>query len=184
MPSMTLRRIGYGAGRTDLPEQANVLRLVLGSVTEADEDEVCMVETNLDDTSGELIGHACSRLWQAGALDVFTTAIQMKKNRPAVLLSILCRAADLTVLERIVFAETGSLGIRRWLAHRHTLSRQSCAVQTAWGEVTGKSAVLADGTTSFAPEYESCRQLAAASGQPLRDIYRAAQQAFGQSADC
>ncbi|NLX54466.1 MAG: nickel pincer cofactor biosynthesis protein LarC [Planctomycetaceae bacterium] len=192
LPSMQIETIGYGAGTRDLDDQPNLLRLLIGQSLDAahqgdrawQEDPVWVLETNLDDVPGEWIAYCTQRLQDAGALDVYLTPIQMKKNRPAVLLSILCRAADLTVLERIVFAETGSLGIRRWLAHRHTLSRQSCAVQTAWGEVTGKSAVLADGTTSFAPEYESCRQLAAASGQPLRDIYRAAQQAFGQSADC
>lgn len=178
MPSMTLRRIGYGAGRTDLPEQANVLRLVLGSVTEADEDEVCMVETNLDDTSGELIGHACSRLWQAGALDVFTTAIQMKKNRPGVTLSVLCRTADAPAIEATLFRETSTLGVRRWPVVRQVLARKAHRVTTPWGDVEGKVAFPQDGPPRFAPEYEACRVMAAEHHVPLPEVYDAARRAF------
>jgi hypothetical protein len=189
VPSMRIDTIGYGAGTRDLSEQPNVLRLLVGQSDESSgdvawqEDSVWILETNLDDVPGEWIAHCAQCLQDAGALDVYLTPIQMKKNRPAVILGVLCRAADITALERIIFAETGSLGIRRWLARRHTLPRRPCDVETAWGRVAGKLATLADGTASFAPEYESCRQLAAATGRPLRDIYRAAQQAFALAAD-
>jgi len=189
VPSMRIDTIGYGAGTRDLNEQPNVLRLLVGQSDESSgdvawqEDSVWILETNLDDVPGEWIAHCAQCLQDAGALDVYLTPIQMKKNRPAVILGVLCRAADITALERIIFAETGSLGIRRWLARRHTLPRRPCDVETAWGRVAGKLATLADGTASFAPEYESCRQLAAATGRPLRDIYRAAQQAFALAAD-
>jgi pyridinium-3,5-bisthiocarboxylic acid mononucleotide nickel chelatase len=189
LPSMRIDTIGYGAGTRDLDEQPNVLRLLVGHSDESSgdaawqEDAVWILETNLDDVPGEWIAHCAQCLQDAGALDVYLTPIQMKKNRPAVILGVLCRAADITALERIIFAETGSLGIRRWLSYRHTLPRRPCDVETAWGRVAGKLATLGDGTLSFAPEYESCRQLAAATGRPLRDIYRAAHQAFALAPD-
>ena len=115
------------------------------------------------------------------ALDVYTTPIHMKKNRPAVILSVLCRAVDITKLEQIVFSETGSLGIRRWPAQRHILPRRVLTVTTPWGSVEGKLAELGGGHRWFSPEFESCRRLAAECDQPLRSIYRAAQQAFERS---
>ncbi len=106
------RAIGYGAGQRDLPQQANILRLLVGETTDAPEtrDTIWVLETNLDDISGEVIGHCIAQLWDAGALDVYTTAIQMKKNRPGVKLSILCRAEKVAAMEAIVFRETGTLG--------------------------------------------------------------------------
>ena len=97
-----------------------------------------MLETNLDDVSGEVIGHCIAQLWDAGALDVYTTAIQMKKNRPGVKLSILCGAEKVAAMETIVFRETGTLGIRRWPTARHVLPREIRQVATAWGPVEGK----------------------------------------------
>ncbi len=180
VPSMTVRRIGYGAGQMDLPEQANVLRLILGEVADvaAEEDAVCLVETNLDDTSGEVIGYACSRLWQAGALDVFTTAIQMKKNRPGITLSVLCRAADAPAMEDVLFRETTTLGVRRWPVARQVLARKTHRVATPWGEVEGKVGFPVDGPPRFSPEFESCRRVAAEHDRPLREVYDAAQKAF------
>jgi uncharacterized protein (DUF111 family) len=141
-------------------------------------DQVCLLETNLDDLSSELIGYCLSRLWEAGALDVYTTAIQMKKGRPGVLLSVLCRPEDAPTMEEIIFAETSTLGIRRSLADRHILPRQSCTVQTLFGPVEGKIALLVDGTKRFSPEYESCRAIAAEQKLPLRVVYEAAMRAF------
>ncbi len=178
MPSMTVRQVGYGAGQTDLPEQANVLRLILGEIADAGEEEVCLVETNLDDTSGELIGYAGSRLWQAGALDVFTTAIQMKKNRPGVTLSVLCRTSDVPAIEAVLFHETTTLGIRRWPVARQILARKPLRVATPWGEVEGKVGLPPDGPPRFSPEFESCRHVAIEHGVPLRDVYDAAHKAF------
>ena len=114
LPAMTIERIGYGAGSRDLEEQANLLRLLVGeAISTIPTDHVTVLETNLDDTSGELVGHAITQLWAAGALDVFTSAIAMKKNRPGVLLSVICRAADADRLETILFRETTTLGVRR-----------------------------------------------------------------------
>jgi hypothetical protein len=188
VPAMRICTIGYGAGMRDLDEQPNLLRLLVGESDEVfgdsvwQEDQVWVLETNLDDVPGEWIAYCAQCLLEAGALDVYATPIQMKKNRPGVVLGVLCQAVDIARLERIVFSETGSLGIRRWPAQRHTLQRRAHEVATPWGNVAGKLARLADGTASFAPEYESCRQVAVTAGRPLREVYRAAQQAFDLSA--
>jgi len=179
-PTMTPRRIGCGAGGRDLAEQPNLLRLVVGDAEELDEapEHVWIVETNLDDATGQMIGYCTERLWVAGALDVFSTAIQMKKNRPGVKLSILCRAETLPAVEAILFEETTALGVRRWPAGRRVLGRQAHRVETPWGPVEGKVAWLADGVARFAPEYESCRQIAAARSVAFRTVYESAQKAF------
>jgi len=178
IPAMTIERIGCGAGQRDLPSQPNLLRLLVGQSAESPDDEqVWVLETNLDDLSGEVIGYCETRLWEAGALDVWTTAIQMKKNRPGVTLSVLCRAADVEPLEAILFSETTTLGVRRWPVLRHVLRRQPHQVQTAWGAVQGKVGWL-DGTPRFSPEFEACRRIAQQQGVPLQTVYQAAQQAF------
>lgn len=182
MPAMRIQRIGCGAGQKDLEHQANILRLLVGESVEAagdgQRDQVWVLETNLDNLSGEVIGYCISRLWDAGALDVTTTAIQMKKNRPGVTLTVLCRAEDVDAMETILFRETTTLGVRRWAADRRILARQPHSVETRFGTVEGKVGWLGDGTARFAPEFESCQGVAAARGVPLRDVYEAAQQAF------
>ena len=117
-----------------------------------------------------------------GALDVYTAAIQMKKNRPGVKLSILCRGETIPAMETIVFRETGTLGIRRWSTARHVLPREIRQVITAWGPVDGKIGRLDDGSVEFAPEYDSCRRIALEQKLPLREVYAAAQQAFARQA--
>ncbi|NQT11345.1 MAG: nickel pincer cofactor biosynthesis protein LarC [Planctomycetes bacterium] len=179
LPSMVVERIGYGAGQRDLEEQANLLRLFVGEVAEAGgDDEVWVVETNLDDISGELIGYCTTRLWEAGALDVYTTGIQMKKNRPGVKLSVLCRASTTDAIETILFEETTTLGVRRWPVSRSVLVRRAHRVETPWGPIEGKLGWLAEGAPRFAPEFESCRRVAGEHGVPLRTVYEAAQKAF------
>jgi pyridinium-3,5-bisthiocarboxylic acid mononucleotide nickel chelatase len=181
MPAMKIERIGYGAGQKDFAERANILRLLVGEVIEEaaeNADLVCVIETNLDDTNGEMVGYCISRLWEAGALDVYTTAIQMKKNRPAVKLSILCHPGDAPVMEDILFSETGTLGVRRWTAARQVLRRQPHSVVTPWGAVEGKIAWLRNGLPRFSPEYEACRRVAAAHQVALQEVYDVARKAF------
>jgi pyridinium-3,5-bisthiocarboxylic acid mononucleotide nickel chelatase len=182
MPPMTIEKIGCGAGYNDWAERANILRIIVGDQVKADAqyetDQVSQLETNLDDLSGELIGYCIERLWDAGALDVYTTAISMKKNRPGVLLSVLCRPADASCLEEIIFQETSTLGIRRITLDRHVLPRKSHTVETIWGPVEGKTVELGNGVFRFTPEYESCRRIALEHNLPLRDVYEAAQKAF------
>jgi uncharacterized protein (TIGR00299 family) protein len=186
VPSMTVQRIGCGAGQRELEQQPNLLRLLVGTAAEAGDppgaDGVWVLETNLDDTTGELIGYCISRLWEAGALDVYTTAIQMKKNRPGVKLTVLCEADRVEAAQQILFAETTTLGVRRWPASRQVLARRAHVVETAWGPVEGKVGWLAGGPPRFAPEYEACRRIASQRGVPLREVYEAAQKAFAPAA--
>ncbi len=179
VPGMKIERIGYGAGQKDLAEQANLLRLIVGDATGAmTADCVWVVETNLDDTPGELVGYCTTRLWEAGALDVYTTAVQMKKNRPGVVVTVLCQAPQIEKLERILFRETGTLGVRRWPVSRHKMERSPHEVQTPWGPVAGKLGWIAGQEPSFSPEYDSCSQVATRHGLPLKVVYEAAQKAF------
>ena len=180
LPAMTIQTIGLGAGDRDMKEQPNILRLIVGEATSGNvSDQIWVLETNLDDISGEIIGHTTARLFEAGALDVYTTSIQMKKNRPGVLLSVLCPADLVAKLEKIIFKETSTLGIRRWQAARHKLERRPHTIETPLGAIEGKLAVLPDGGVSFSPEFEACRRIATEKNVPLKDVYEAAMRAFG-----
>lgn len=185
LPSMTVYRTGVGAGRRDLDEQANVLRILVGEMDEAEENNeddigqpVWVLETNLDDISGEAIGYCVARLWEADVLDVYTTAIQMKKNRPGVKVSVLCEESRIEAVESILFRETTTLGVRRWPVDRNVLRRRQHEVQTKWGPIDGKLGFLDDGTVRFAPEFESCRRVAEQQGVPLQTVFEAARRAF------
>lgn len=185
LPAMRVESIGYGAGTRDLDDRPNLLRLLIGSLdtvtselATCDEDVVWVLETNLDDVPGEWIGYCTQRLLELDVLDVYSVPVQMKKNRPGVILTVLCREEHVSAVERLLFAETGTLGIRRSPAQRHILRRRPHQVHTDWGPVDGKLALLGEGRFSFTPEFESCRQLANAIGRPLRDVYEAARRAF------
>ncbi|RMF96519.1 MAG: nickel pincer cofactor biosynthesis protein LarC [Planctomycetota bacterium] len=182
LPAMTIERIGYGAGERDIESQPNVLRCFWGTVSDDAlrpvTDRIWIVETNLDDASGEMIGYCAAKLWEVGALDVYTVGIQMKKNRPAVTLTVLCREEDLARVETTIFRETTTLGVRRMPVERHTLPRRAFEVETPWGTVSGKVARLPDGTLRFAPEFESCRAVAESAGVSLGQVYEQARSAF------
>ena len=178
IPAMTVEQIGYGAGTKDFPDRANVLRLIAGTATiPAESDQVWVLETNLDDVPGEVIGYTKQKLLAAGALDVFSTSIQMKKDRPGVLVSVICRVPDREKLEAILFTETATFGIRRHLVERSKRTREECEVDTPWGKVQGKLGWHA-GDRVFTPEFDSCSAMAARTAVPLRDVYRAAEAAF------
>jgi uncharacterized protein (TIGR00299 family) protein len=183
-PVMTVERIGHGAGRKDFIEQPNLLRLFVGqaaSLSSAESDQVWVLETNLDDVPGEVIGYCFEQLFNAGALDVFSVPIQMKKNRPGVLLSIIAPESAVPALETILFRETGTFGIRRHRAERSKLQREKVTVETPWGPVTGKRGWRNDGLAVFSPEFEDCARLARKTGVALGDVYRAAQEAHYQT---
>jgi uncharacterized protein (TIGR00299 family) protein len=176
LPAMTLLGAGYGAGSHDLPIP-NVVRVMIGEKAlpgHPEGDVVALLETNIDDLNPEIYDYVMSRLFAAGALDVFLTPIQMKKNRPATLLRVICRPQDSTRLTGILFAETSTLGVREQLVTRSCLPRSSQQVNTPYGPVRIKVAHLPTGETRAAPEYEDCRRLAEAHGVPLQEVYRAA----------
>ena len=182
LPEMSIERIGYGSGTMDFPNRANLLRLFIGeAITSPDRDVVSLLETNLDDVSGEVIGHTKQLLLKAGALDVYSTPIQMKKDRPGTILSVITRPSDTDKLEEILFSETGTLGIRRSMLERSTQSRQPHSVETVYGPVEGKLAWQSGGRASFSPEYESCAEQANQQGVSLREVYRAATSAYDAS---
>ena len=145
-------------------------------------DTVTRLETNLDDCLPEILGAAMEALLAAGALDVWFTPIQMKKHRPAVMLSVLCEEATADVLADLIFRETTAFGLRRETITRLKLQRRFETVATEFGEVTVKIGLKGDAVVQVAPEFESCRTVAARSGQPLRVIYDAARQAHAAGA--
>lgn len=193
VPSMTVDRIGYGAGQKDFP-QANILRLLVGEVASAtvsssqsastnfpQAESIMLLETNLDNATGETIGHAVDALWDAGALDVALVQIQMKKGRPGILLSVQSRPIDAAKLETVLFRETPTLGVRRTTVLRTVLARESLVVETDYGAIAGKAATLPDGSRRFTPEYEACHCIARERGVPLADVIAEAQAAWQRS---
>ena len=180
LPALTIESIGLGAGTRELPEQANIVRLFVGTVElPAASDRVWVLETNLDDLPGEVVGYTMTRLMEAGALDAFVTPIQMKKNRPGVMVSVLCDEAKIPALEDLLFRETATLGIRRYPVSRHKLKRQAIEVETPFGPVRGKLGWLGERPPTFSPEYDDCARIAAEQGIPLREVYDAAHAAYG-----
>ncbi len=181
IPAMTLTTVGYGAGGRDLPIP-NVLRLLLGekktTVTNAAVETLTILETNIDDLNPEFYDYVMVRLFAGGALDVFLSPLQMKKNRPATLLSVLCRPNQADTMRGILFSETSTLGIREQQVTRYSLARSTQTVETSYGSVRVKIAHWGEGLTKVAPEYEDCRRLAEKNEVSLREVFRAAEQAI------
>lgn len=179
LPDMAIERIGIGAGTRDLDEQANVLRMLVGTTESVlQKDQVVLLETNIDDASPEKVGFCIQQLWEKGALDVYTTPIQMKKNRPGTMISVLCQPETAGDIKEVLFCETGTLGIRHQTIDRTCLPRETHRVETAFGQIDGKLVTLPNGRQRFVPEYESCAAVAKATGKCLDDVYNAACRAF------
>jgi len=179
IPPMTLSGVGYGAGSRDLPIP-NVLRVLLGegaSPGMGKVESLVMLETNIDDMNPEFYEHVMGHLFDAGALDVYFSPVQMKKNRPATVLHVLCRPEKASALKRILFTETTTLGVREQTVTRHALPRGHHHVDTPYGSVHVKVAHLDEGQVKVSPEYEDCRALAEEHDVPLRKVYQAAQRA-------
>ncbi len=177
LPSVRVLSQGFGAGDKDFPQQANVLRVLIGERTDAAESiSVTVLEANIDDSSPQILGYAMERLFEAGALDVTLTPVFMKKSRPGTLMSVIGPPELTETLTGILFAETTTLGIRTHTAERRVLHRNVTDVNTAHGKVRVKHT----DTGSFAPEYEDCRAIAAAHGIPLRGVIAEANEAFRQ----
>jgi hypothetical protein len=193
MPLMRVGATGYGAGTREYKNFPNVLRVLVGEAegeaaarpgegTEADE-ELLMLETNVDDVSPQVLGHLLELALARGALDCYFTPVQMKKNRPGVLVSILCRASEREVLTGLLFEETPTLGVRTHAVRRRALEREAVTVETEFGTIAVKVARRAGRVLGATPEFEECRAAALAHGVPLRDVQEAARAAFRRGED-
>ena len=182
-PQMTVDKIGYGAGTREFAGHANVLRLTVGEVATEFTDKstaemITVLEANLDDLNPQVFGYVMDRLLEEGALDVFGVPVQMKKNRPGMLLTVLCHPKDASKLEQIIFAETTTLGVRQRHENRQTLARKWISVTTQWGDVRLKVASMNGTVTNYAPEYEDCRRIAAEHKVPLKNVMQEAMRKY------
>lgn len=187
-PMMRIEKSGYGAGTRDFAGNPNVVRLTIGeAATSLDSntarDTISVLEANLDDLNPQVFGYVMDRLLDEGALDVFGMPVQMKKNRPGTLLTVLCKPEDAGKLTHIVFAETTTLGVRRREEQRQTLARRWVSVTTSWGDVRMKIASMNGTVTNFAPEYEDCRRIAAEKHIPLKTVMQEATQRYLQGSE-
>jgi hypothetical protein len=173
-PAMSVSGIGYGAGTADLEGQPNVLRLMVGEAAEkvlpGFDEEIAVIEANLDDMNPQIYGYFLEKALAAGALDVYTTPVQMKKNRPGTLLSVLCKPQDTNTLMSLIFAETTTFGARTYRAQRITLPREHVSVATSYGDVRIKVSRVNGRILHVAPEYDDCRKLAVEKNVPLQQV--------------
>jgi uncharacterized protein (DUF111 family) len=184
MHGLVAEKIGFGLGTRTNKTRPNVLRAVLGTSNiqhptsnvqshDWETDTIAVLETNLDDISAEILGNFVERALAAGALDVFHTPIQMKKNRPGVLLTILCAQSDADKFSEMMLRETSAFGVRRHSAERRKLRREFNTVKTPFGEVTVKIGKLDGKVIQAAPEFESCRKVAEAAKVSVKEVYEA-----------
>ncbi|MBV9926886.1 MAG: nickel pincer cofactor biosynthesis protein LarC [Acidobacteria bacterium] len=188
MPRMSIGATGYGAGGREYKNFPNVLRVLIGESDKAGEtppgvsaqvdEELLMVETNVDDVSPQVLGYLLEKALEGGALDCFHTPVQMKKSRPGVLVSILCRPSDAGAMRELLFAETPTLGVRTYAVTRRALEREAVTVETEFGTIAVKVARREGRAVGATPEYEDCRAAARAHNVPLRVVQEAARAAF------
>jgi hypothetical protein len=181
-PAMSVSAIGYGAGTADLEGQPNVVRIMIGdasakSITGFDE-EIAVIEANLDDMNPQIYGYFLEKALATGALDVYTTPVQMKKNRPGTLLTLLCKPQDTSALTTLIFAETTTLGVRTYTAQRRVLPREVVTVHTQFGDVRMKVAHLNGRIRHAAPEFDDCKKLAEEKNVPLQQVMGEARRNF------
>jgi hypothetical protein len=186
MNNLTPVRIGFGLGSRDHPARPNVLRAILGETSAAlehdwESDTIAVLETNLDDVNPEILGRFMETALAAGALDVSYAPLQMKKNRPGFLLTVLCAAAQTDSFSELILRETSAFGVRRSLAERRKLRREFQTVETPFGNVTLKIGKLDGKVLQAAPEFESCRKLAEVEKVPLKQVYEAAMTAWNNT---
>ena len=181
-PAMSVSAVGYGAGTTELEGQPNVLRIMIGEAAEkvvpGFDQEIVVIEANLDDMNPQIYGYFLEKALAAGALDVFTTPVQMKKNRPGTLLTVLCQPEDENALMSLIFAETTTFGVRSYRARRRTLPRESVKVKTSFGEVRIKLSRVNGRILHVAPEYDDCRRLAVEKNVPLQQVINEALRSY------
>jgi len=189
LPAMKVERIGYGAGTKDFPSHPNIARLMLGEKVEGAEaggaggETVLVIEANIDDMNPQIFGYLAEKALAVGALDVTCTPVQMKKNRPGLLVSILSEPDLENTLTRLLFEETTTIGVRITEARRKILDREVVMVETAYGAVRMKVASLDGKEVNVAPEFDDCRRLASEKSVPLKEVMLAAQEAYLQLND-
>jgi pyridinium-3,5-bisthiocarboxylic acid mononucleotide nickel chelatase len=181
-PAMSVSAIGYGAGSANLEGQPNVVRIMIGEAAEkvvpGFDEEISVIEANLDDMNPQIYGYFQEKALAAGALDVYTTPVQMKKNRPGTLLTLLCKPQDANALMSLIFAETTTFGARTYSAQRRTLPRESVNVHTQYGDVRIKLSRVNGRILHVAPEFEDCRKLAVEKNVPLQRVISDALRAY------
>jgi uncharacterized protein (TIGR00299 family) protein len=180
MPSMKIESTGYGAGTRDPQKFPNVLRVFVGETeaTAVADERLLMIETNIDDMSPQLFGYVMDRAFEMGALDCYLTPTQMKKNRPGLLLSILCRPDQREEFLQMLFAETTTIGVRSYEVRRRALPREIVRVETRFGPIDVKVSSTNNGAVNAMPEFEQCRAAAQRAGVALRQVQEAAREAY------
>ena len=184
-PGMTVSAIGYGAGSIELEGQPNVVRIMIGEAADkviaGFDEEISVIEANLDDMNPQIYGYFLEKALAAGALDVYTTPVQMKKNRPGTLLTLLCKPQDTNSLMSLIFAETTTFGVRTYRAQRRTLPRESVNVHTQFGDVRVKLSRVNGRILHVAPEFDDCRKLAVEKNVPLQRVFNEAMRSYDAS---
>jgi len=185
-PEMRIEKSGYGAGTREFPGLPNVARLTIGEAAstlaaKTASDTVTVLEANLDDLNPQVFGYVMDRLLEEGALDAFGMPVQMKKNRPGTLLTVLCKPEDASKLTQLIFTETTTLGVRRRDEVRQTLARRWEKVRTQWGDVRIKIASMNGTVTNYAPEFEDCRRIASEHHVPLKTVMQEASREYTNS---
>jgi len=187
-PPLSVSHIGYGAATADLEGQPNVLRIMIGecaspsvSAVPGFDEQISVIEANLDDMNPQIYGYFSDKALAAGALDVYTTPVQMKKNRPGTLLTVLCKPQNANNLMSLIFAETTTFGLRTYQAQRRILPREHLTVTTPYGALRLKLSRLNGRIQHATPEYEDCRKLAESNNIPLHQVITAALSAYHSS---
>ena len=179
LPEMSVKKTGYGAGQRELPDRPNLLRIITGTPVDPkidlkgslQTDQILILETCIDDMNPELFGFLMERIFEDGALDVYWIPVHMKKNRPGTMVQVLCKEDRKDNLIRRLLAETTSLGIRYYHAHRQLLARDQLTITTSLGEIRVKRIKDPEGSTRLIPEYEACKKIALQKKIPLRVVY-------------
>ncbi len=188
LPAMRVEARGYGAGGRDTPGEPNLLRLLVGTettmvATEPGTEPIAVMETVIDDANPQLLAYVSELLLEAGAWDVYRTAVQMKKGRTGMQVTVLSSPEQVPALREILFRETTTIGLRWRIETKIALAREFADVETEWGKVRMKIARLASGEIANAsPEYEHCRTIARQHGVPLKRVMQSAMLAWGASA--
>lgn len=170
-PEMKILQVGYGAGSNDNPNIPNLLRIFIGETSDQESDEMWIVETNIDNMSGEILGYVMDKLFDAGAVDVYFTSVQMKKGRPGVIVSSIVSDLNLPSVESVLFSQTTTFGIRKYKVVRQILARELREFDSQLGKVKIKIGKFNGTAKNISPEYEDCKRIAEETNIPLKQVY-------------